>query len=91
MAHERRTLRSLSELTVPPKPFVPWDVGAVQLRVIDTATKTLCEWLHGRITNLRREKVPLEDITVSQSGVRTIVSVRGVERFSVKLKLTLEE
>lgn len=100
MKEPRDTFRSLGELAsakikmVDPRPFVAWDTGALQRDIIDhvVANSALSnEWIHGRLVELRRDKVHREDITIAQHGIRTVVCVQGKPRFSIKIKSTLTE
>lgn len=74
-----------------PKPFVNWDVGAMALRIIGTATETLESWLTARLMLLLREKVAMEDISIVNRGGRTIIRVMGRDRYEFKIKCSMEE
>ena len=90
-----KTLRSLSELRdvriVPPQArFVHWSPEAMAIDIIGEATVTLSDWLHARLEDLVRERVPMEDVSVVHRSGRCEVRVVGETRFMFKLKITME-
>lgn len=92
---KREALRSLADLkdvTILPKPrpFVTWSPEAMAIEILGAATVTLSDWLHARLEDLVRERVPMEDVSVVHRSGRCEIRVSGECRFMFKLKITME-
>jgi hypothetical protein len=70
--------------------FVPWSAEGMMLTTLSKATATLQEWLTARFAELVREKVPMDEVIVVMNGARTVIKVHGIERFSFKMKCSVE-
>jgi hypothetical protein len=81
------------EATPDPKMYVPWDATGMALTVLgkSTAVDTLMNWLKARMSELNRQKVSMDDISVVHTGNRTVIRVLGKDRFEFKIKCQMEE
>jgi hypothetical protein len=90
-----KTMRSLADLkevkiTPRPKPYVTWSPEAMAIEILGAATVTLSDWLHARMADLVRERVPMEEVSVTHQGGRTLIQISGRTRFMFKMKITME-
>jgi hypothetical protein len=92
----REPIRSFAELkdkvqVIPkPRPFVTWSAEGMAIDILGQATVTLSDWLHARLGDLVRERVPMEDVSVVHRNGRCEIRVSGECRFMFKMKITME-
>lgn len=96
----RDALITRIDATPAPKQFVPWTVTelpghpiepyqVMSICIVRQATETLNKWLEARLRDLMREGVNQNEIAVQHQGSRTIIRVRGVDRYEFKLKIIM--
>lgn len=90
-------IRSLSDLpkeqmvrAIRENNFQPWEPRDIKKQMLNQATVTLRAWLDGRLADLLRERVPLEEIIIKHRGNVTTVYAAGKPRFEFKIKCTME-
>lgn len=100
MADKLKTFNSFADiprdavvtvLPTPPEPkhWINWDPGAMAVQIIGAATETLQTWMIARMSELNRDKVAMEDISIVHKGGRTVIRVLGKDRYEFKVKCTM--